>query len=213
MQRREFLQCAALLTAGTGVVPAGWSLSNEQSKMLAAQPDYIDQHEPALFSDAQRRAVSAAADQIIPRTDTPGALDARVPRFIELMAERWFTDEERDVFVSGLDALLAEAGGDFAGLDPAAQLALLEALEEEAGDSTWYEFFSTMRVWDESAPFICQLKELVVLGFMLSEVGSTQFLRTNPMGEFVGDIPLAPDDSAYVKDTLARTLAREGASS
>jgi hypothetical protein len=64
-------------------------------------------------------------------------------------------------------------------------------------------------VWDDSAPFICQLKELTVLGFTLSEVGATQFLRPNPMGRLDGSLPLGPDDSAYDKESMLRSFSRE----
>lgn len=209
MRRREFLQCAALLSAGTSIAPRGWALTTEQSAFLAARPPYIDQYTPTLFDTAQRAAISAAAEQIIPRTDTPGANDAQAPRFIELMVQDWFTESERAAFLAGLDDLQGRSGGSFAKLDPSAQLEVLEELESESADSSWYDFGSTLRIWDDAAPFICQLKELTVLGFNLSEVGATQFLRINPMGKFDGDYPLTAGDGAYDKDTLLRKLAME----
>ena len=212
MRRREFLQVAALLSAGTSVIPKGWALTPEQSEFLASRPPYIEQHTPTLFSQRQRAAVTAAAEQIIPRTDTPGAIDAGAPRFIELLVQDWFTDSERHDFLAGLDDLLQRSGGDFAALGAAEQLAVLETLEDESADSPWYDFGSTLRMWDDTAPFICQLKELTVLGFNLSEVGATQFLRINPMGKFDGDYPLVAGDGAYDKDTLLRKLAMESSS-
>ena len=75
-------------------------------------------------------------------------------------------------------------------------------------DAAWFEIGNVTRLWDETAPFICQLKELTVLGFMLSEVGSKQFLRENPMGSFEGDLPLAKDDSAYAAEMPMRLITR-----
>tara|TARA_B100000579_G_scaffold120119_1_gene96687 strand:- start:89 stop:397 length:309 start_codon:yes stop_codon:yes gene_type:complete len=91
----------------------------------------------------------------------------------------------------------------------ARQLDLLEAFESEAADSNWYQFANTLRVWDEDAPFICQLKELTVLGFLLSEKGAREFLQINPMGIFDGSYPLQSDYSSYEKHTLVRLLSRE----
>ena len=65
-----------------------------------------------------------------------------------------------------------------------------------------------MRIWDSEAPFICQIKELTVLGFMLSEIGSKEFLRPNPMGEFKGDAQLNPNDSSYATQIPIRVLAK-----
>ena len=209
MNRREFIQCAAMLAAGTAVAPAGWTLSEEQSRFLAARAPYIDRPSPGLFNPAQMAAVTAAADVTIPRTDTPGAIDAGVPRFIELMAADWFSDDERQRFMAGVDDLNARASGDFAGRTAGEQVAILETLEEAASDAEWYGFGATLRIWDSEAPFICQFKELTALGFLLSKTGSREFLRPNPMGKFDGDYPLGPDDPAYDKHTMLRMMAKE----
>lgn len=209
MNRRDFLQCAALLTAGTGVIPATWSMNHEQTAFLAAQPNFIDRESVSFFSDAQRATIMAIADQIIPETDTPGAITAGTPRFIELMVANWLNDDERKVFMDGLADLQQRSGGAFADLDSAGQLQLLEQFEEEAADASWFELGNVLRIWDEDAPFICQVKELTVLGFMLSEVGSTQFLRENPMGSFDGALPLADSDPAYASELPIRLMVRE----
>ena len=209
MNRREFLQCAALLTAGASALPSTWAMNQEQTAFLASQPNYIDRQPLTFFSEAQRAAVAAVAEQIIPATDTPGAIDAGAPRFIELMVANWFNEEERALFMTGLAQLQQRSGGSFITLSHPGQLALLEQLEEEAGDAAWFEIGNVTRVWDSTAPFICQIKELAVLGFMLSEVGSRQFLRGNPMGSFEGDLPLARDDSAYAAQLPMRLMARD----
>ncbi len=197
MNRREFLQAAAVLTAGATTLPRGWAMSGEQQAFLAAQPDYIDRHEVDFFTPSQRAAIRAMAEQVIPATDTPGAIDAGVPRFIELMVADWFNEEERQSFMQGMAGFLAAVDGEFSTLPPEAQLALMEEAETAAQDSGWYDAGATMHLWSADAPFICQLKELTVLGFFLSEPGATQVLRDNPMGSFEGNIPLARDDSAY----------------
>ena len=209
MNRRDFLQCAAVFAAGASSIPTSWALSNEQSRFLAAQANYIDRKPLSYFSALQRATVTAAAEQVIPATDTPGATDAGVARFIELMVADWFNDAERALFDAGLTDLMARADGNFAALSGPQQLQLLEQLEAEAGDAQWYNLGNVTRVWDSQAPFICQFKELTVLGFMLSEVGGTQFLRENPMGSFNGSLPLATDDAAYVAELPMRMLSSE----
>ena len=209
MNRREFLQCAAVLAAGATALPSSWVMSAEQTAFLAAQPSYLEQRQPTLFSARQRAAVAAVAEQIIPATDTPGATEAGVPRFIELMVADWFTDAERQFFMRGLAGLQERAGGDFSGLSPEAQLTLLEQLEEEGSDAAWYEIGNVMRLWDDTAPFICQIKELTVLGFFLSEVGASQALRINPMGVFEGDIALGAGETTYAAELPTRSIAGE----
>ena len=206
MNRREFLQCAAVLAAGVSTLPSGWAMNSEQQGFLAAQANYIDRQPLTFFTPAQRAVVAVIAEQVIPKTDSPGASDAGVPRFIELMVADWFDDDERKLFMDGLVDLQQRADGGFANLSPAAQLTLLEQVEEETADASWYDIGNVLRVWDDTAPFICQFKELTVLGFFLSEVGAKQVLRINPMGEFKGDIPLAPDDPAYASNLPMRLI-------
>jgi len=207
MKRREFLQCAAVLAAGATAIPNGWSMNAEQKTFLAARRNYIDSRPLGFFTDQQRATITAIAEHIIPATDTPGATAAGVPRFIELMIADWFNDDERTVFMSGLADLENRAGGSFSSMSTQQQLSLLEKLEGESSDASWYKLGNFMRVWDDTAPFICQLKEFTVLGFFLSEVGASQALRTNPMGSFDGDIPLQSGDSAYATGTPIRIMA------
>jgi gluconate 2-dehydrogenase gamma chain len=133
MNRREFLQCAALLVAGSAASP--WALSVEQRTFLAARPDYVDSAPLQFFSAIQRAAVKSAADHVIPATDTPGAVAAGAERFVELMVADWFHEDERAAFMTGLEDLQARSQGDFARLSFDEQLALLETLEDEASDA------------------------------------------------------------------------------
>jgi hypothetical protein len=119
------------------------------------------------------------------------------------MVADWFTTQERDYFLNGLDDLLAHNHG-FIDLLASAQIKILEQLEDDASDSAWFDYGNTTRVWDGEAPFICQFKELTVLGFLLSEVGSQQVLRPNPMGSFKGDIPLLDTDVSYAAELPMR---------
>ena len=207
MKRRELLQCAALLAAGATAAPKLWALTSQQSRFLAAQPAYIDRQAATFFTPDQRAVVAAMVQQIIPATETPGALEAGVPKFIELMVADWFNDAERSVFLDGLVEIERRSGGQFAKMSVQDQLALLEVLEAESADHSWYGVGETLRVWDDSAPFICQFKEITVLGFLLSDVGSKQFLRSNSMGSFDGDTVLASTDSAYAMPILLRVMA------
>ncbi|EEB78401.1 hypothetical protein GPB2148_117 [marine gamma proteobacterium HTCC2148] len=202
MNRREFLQCAAILVSGASASQLGVALTQEQQVYLAAAPDY-NQGATRLLNDAQRKTIAAMCEIVIPRTDTPGAIDAGVPRFIELMATDWLNDEERTIFLAGLADLeasvAADYGSSFDELDAAQQLALMEDLEAKASESSWYDFANTRRDFVSDAPFICQLKELTIWGFFTSEKGGTQVLRYNAMPMyFDGDVPLSPDQSSWL---------------
>ena len=53
--------------------------------------------------------VTAMADQILPKTDTPGALDVGVPAFIDRMLAGYYTDKERGIIRGGLVAVATDA--------------------------------------------------------------------------------------------------------
>jgi gluconate 2-dehydrogenase gamma chain len=201
MNRREFLQCAAILISGSSAAQLGFSLSEEQKVYLASAPDY-NTHKVNYFSPAQREIVTAMAEVIIPRTDTPGAIDAGVPHYIELMVADWFNDGERAIFDAGLadmeTQIPIEYGKPFVQLTAKEQLKILEDLEDAASDSSWYDMGNVQRDFVEDAPFICQIKELTIWGFFTSEEGGSQVLRYDPMPMyFDGDIPLSPEDSSW----------------
>ena len=60
MNRREFMECAAILISGVSASQLGWTLSAEQRQHLASAPAYIER-EVDYFNAAQRRAVAAIA--------------------------------------------------------------------------------------------------------------------------------------------------------
>lgn len=202
MNRREFLQCAAILVSGMSANQASFGLTEEQQAYLAAAPDY-NTGESDYLSEAQRRIIGAMAEVVIPRTDTPGAIDAGVPRFIELMARDWLNEQERAIFEAGLAdverRIPGQYGASFDQLDADTQLQIMEDLEDEASGSPWYDFGNVQREFISDAPFICQIKELTIFGFFTSERGGREVLRYNPLPMyFDGDIPLEPGQSSWV---------------
>ena len=200
MNRREFMQCAALLVSGVAATRISLALSDEQKHYLA-KANY--NRTPAdYFNEAQRRTVAAVAETIIPATDTPGAIDAGVQHFIELMVQDWLNKRERDTFDQGLAELMASTqasyGKSYEVLKPAQQRDSLEALESAASDSAWYDFGNTQRNFISEARFICQIKELTIWGFFTSETGATQVLRYEAMPmTFDGNRELGSNDSSW----------------
>lgn len=208
MNRRQFLECAAILVSGAAVNQLGFALSEEQLTYLGSEPAY-NSHPVNYFSESQRKILAAIAETIIPTTDTPGAIEAGVPNFIELMVRDWLNDEERTIFNAGLKDIETripkELGKSYDQLTGDQQLAILEALETAASDSAWYVRGNVRRAFISDAPFICQVKELTVWGFFTSEEGVKQTLRYNPMPmKFDGHYPRSPGDSTWAPFTFYR---------
>ena len=202
MKRREFLECTAILFTGATASQLGFSLSEEQRVYLATAPNYIDQKVTYLTPE-QRATLAAMTETIIPRTETPGAIDADVPRYIELMAQQWMNDAERAIFDSGLASLMnemqAEFGKPLEQLDENTRSSVLQRMEDAVSDHPWFMPGSIMGGESTSdVPFICQVKELTVFGFFTSEVGGAEVLRYDPMPmQFESDTPLGAEESSW----------------
>jgi hypothetical protein len=142
----------------------------------------------AVLTAAQARTVAAAAERVIPRTDTPGASDANVTAFIDHMLAHWYSDAERTAFVAGLPELDARAqaagGASFVALSRGQQTAMLEALDEEVTRLRKTNADAANNHW------FGMLKYLTVFGYCTSKVGMTQHLATWPLpGRYDGDAP------------------------
>lgn len=193
MNRREVLQRAALTLGYAVSAPFAAAVLNgcKAKPELAFTPKFLD--------EKQARLVSALAEAILPRTDTPGAIDAGVPGFIDDMVGTVYSPEQQKEFTDGLAAFEAEAG-DFVDASSEEQLAFItkkntEALSGGGGSQSegWWAAGS-----GKSKPFFLQFKELTVLGFFTSEPGATQVLQYKQVyGPFKGCVPLKEVGKAW----------------
>jgi hypothetical protein len=158
------------------------------------------------LSEAQRALVEAFADRIIPETDTPGAVQAGVGDYIELMLREGFLPEDRDHFLQGLAALerlcMERYHKPYVLLGAAEQDALMQVLDEEA--ERWRSLGNARGpdpVGADAAPrppVFVMLKELTVIGYYTSEIGAAQELRFVPVpGRYVPCVSISSEDRAF----------------
>lgn len=180
MNRREWLKCFSALTIGAVAAPS--LLATFDAYAAAQTPGYA----PTFFDAPQTRLVTAVADIIIPRSDTPGAIDAGVPAFIDQMFTSVYTREEQQRYLASLAAFDRAGGKPFLQLDEKQRKALVKKLHEQAlGDPADSAKAS-------AANFVLMTKKLTMMGFFLSEPGCTQVLQYAAVpGAFHADIPLA----------------------
>lgn len=171
MQRRDFLQIAVMLG---GITASG--LARALASSAGEAPAALRHITPP-----QRQQIAVLAELVIPRTDTPGAVDAGVPAFIEHILNVWYTDTEYQIFSEGLQTLEREAqqrfGKAFVNLDEARQTSLLAEQEIHARDQLRLHpprqgSAAEKPLIDEHAPFFNKLKELVVVGYYTSEAAA-----------------------------------------
>ena len=198
MNRREALRRTALALGYTISAPLAAAVLNG----CAAKPDMA--FVPKFFNEEQARLISILAETILPRTDTPGAIDAGVPGFIDDMVATVYSAEQQKNFTDDLTAFAEQAkkeiGDDFIDATPEQQLDYVKKMNTEllsGNDASqsegWWAAGS-----GKSKPFFLEIKEVTILGFFTSEAGATQVLQYNQVpGPFKGCVPLSEVGKAW----------------
>lgn len=159
MHRRELLQ----VVGAVALTPLLAPLSAEERVQVARTIHAALGRAPLrILTSAQAACVTSVSEVIIPRTDTPGATDANVTGFVDMLLAGWYKDEDRDRFINGLAAMDAEAvalgGQPFASSTPDIQHALLTRWDAaQSGPETATANYK-------------RLKSLTVYGYFTSEI-------------------------------------------
>lgn len=179
MDRRKFLVAMSAALGTQMIVPL--------QRLIRAHAD-IDPVSftggTELFFEEERAAVAALSEIIIPTTDTPGAIAAGVPAYIEFMLAEWYDKEERTRFLIGIKQVVAYAqateGKAFADLDDAKQTEIVQRMHDGA-----------MPVMKHGGnAFFEHIKQLTLAGYYTSEIGMTVERIYLPVpGRFDGAYP------------------------
>lgn len=160
MERREILKMMALTFGASVALP-------ESAFAKFGEP--LDASKLKFFTPEQRKLVGELAETIIPKTDTPGALDAGVPDWLELIVQDCLEPADQKVITEGLVEIEKRAKEThqkgYAELTTPERIALLTAMEQEAKKK------------GDGKAFIRQFKDLVKFTYVNSEVGGTQALE------------------------------------
>jgi hypothetical protein len=189
MDRRTLLKRIAL--AAGAATWSGETLAIQLSKAANSRLD--DGGKPQAFPQAHKATLAALCELIIPKTDTPGAIEAGVPAFVADMYAHWMVPAERKTVVDGLaqldGAAKAAHGRGFAACTPAEQAALLAPARKAAGSYQQRSHGLDGRLADPTAPFFFKMRDLVTLGYFTSEAGVNGELAYVPVpGRWEGDV-------------------------
>lgn len=184
MKRRRALRNTTLLI--------GSALSGSVLSGLWQSCTSKNSERQGILSRGQFDLVSQLCETIIPETDTPGAIEAGVPEFIELILQDVSTQEEVDNFRSGLqvfdDNCPAITGRSFSACSGEERGSFLLAIED--GQSTIDEM---------SRSFYQTVKHFTLLAYFSSEAGMSQALNYQPIpGKYDPCDDLAPDERISV---------------
>lgn len=184
MKRREVLKTSSLIL---GYSLAGGTVA---AVMQGCKADPALDWEPVNLTTHQVRIVGAMAEMIIPKTDTPGALEAKVDRYIDAILD-CLDSEAKGSFLERLDqfdvAIKKQYRKSFYKCDEGQKTEIMDELVSQSST-------------DRSANVFAQLKEWTVVGYCVSKLGATEHLSWDP-------VPGAPYQACIDYDEVGTTWA------
>ena len=193
MKRRDAIKRTALIM-GYAVSATAMAGVMNGCKADTTTPDAI--WKPQFFSDTQIKNLAEATERILPKTETPGAKDVMVHRFIDELMHSIYKPEESANFKTGLEKLEAAS--------QAAHSKSFNALEDTQKDALLTSAMNAAKAEKEknpdaeNTPFFNELKELTFLGFFSSEKIGKDVLVYDPVpGKYEGCIPLEGNAWTY----------------
>lgn len=189
MNRREALSRVALILGGT-VVGAGVFLEGCKPADRKVMTGLDFQPEDIAYLDE-------VADTILPTTaSSPGAKAAAVGSFMAVMVKDCYDERDQKIFTEGMnklqDACKKKNDKYFMECTPEQRHALLVELDKEQKD------FSKDKKKDDPQHYFRLMKELTLLGYFTSEIGSTKALRyIESPGRYDACIPYKKGDKAW----------------
>jgi hypothetical protein len=198
LKRREAVSRIAMLVGGVFSAPTLFAMEAKNAGVIAEAGTFS-------LTDLQRKIVAAVAEHIIPRTTTPGAIDAGVPAFIEMMLNDCYKKPEHVSFKKGVDNL---AKAKFLDQTNEAQVAMLTLLEADTKELLKSYSASKVKVGDNvdkdilegagGVPFWRVMKELTLLGYYTSEKGTQASFVYEPVpGRFEVISDMKPDQKSF----------------
>ena len=187
MDRREALKQVSWILGGTVI---GSSIFLEYGCNTSKE-------EVAGFFDKKTLDLLAEiSETILPKTTTPGAKEAKVADFMDVMVKDCYTKEDQLIFTEGLKKLEASCkdaiGKGFMECNAEERTKLLTVLDNQQKE------YTAAKKTEDPAHYFRMIKELTLLGFFTSEVGSTKALKyIESPGSYDGNLPYKKGDRAW----------------
>ncbi|NAS11489.1 gluconate 2-dehydrogenase subunit 3 family protein [Poritiphilus flavus] len=131
MDRRSAIRNTGLLAGASVTLPTFLSLL--QSCKRETRLDW----EPEFFTRDEAKTISTLVDMILPRTETPGALDVKVDIFIDKVIARTYEEQDQEAMRKAIadfnEDCLKNHGSVFNDLNESEKIKVLEAAEKSSG--------------------------------------------------------------------------------
>jgi ABC-type uncharacterized transport system auxiliary subunit len=186
--RRMFMKKMVALFGATtaATVLAGCSIP-EAEKFAVQRPNPISGN---LFSEHELTVLYSLCETILPKTDTPSAVEVGCHEFVPHQLQHCHSKQQQDDCIQILNTVDIHAnnkfGKTFVLLQPQQQQQLLVDIESDKVST------------DIEKGQFRFLKALIVFGYFTSEVGVTKALNYQPVpGGFIGSIPANSDTKSW----------------
>lgn len=189
MNRRDALRKTGLLAGSAVAAPSLFSLLQacSQTPRLGWIPQFLNED--------QAQFISSFVDTILPKTETPGALDVKTDMFLDLVYAKTYSPEGQAKVKADIDQFNANCkanyGKVFAELTVEDQTACLK--NHEANTATFNRGVWGTAVGEQKpVAFYRQLKSQAMWGYFSSEEIGKNVLSYDPIpGEYKGCIPVS----------------------
>ncbi|MBM3401186.1 MAG: gluconate 2-dehydrogenase subunit 3 family protein [Bacteroidetes bacterium] len=187
MDRREAIQKVSWILGGT-IIGSSIFLEYGCHSNTQQTADFFDKSTTDLLNEI--------AETILPKTNTPGAKDAKVGEFMNVMVKDCYTKADQDVFKAGIQSLekgcKLKTGKNFMDCSLEERTSYLSFVDAEQ------KAYTVAKAVEDPAHYFRMMKELTLLGFFTSEVGATKALRyIETPGSYNGNLPYKKGDRAW----------------
>ena len=158
MKRRDLLK--------TGVYGfAGVTLSSTLISTLQSCSS-IEKYNPVYFLKTEFSLLTNIVDFFIPKTETPGALDMKVPQFIDIIISETYNNETKNNFFNKLKLLIEDFKSN--NIDLSDYNSMKSKFVSDFNNKTHQEIYN-------------QIRDLTVWGFKTSKEIAVNVLNYNPI--------------------------------
>jgi hypothetical protein len=195
MDRRSALKKAGVLAGSAVAIPSFFSLlqSCKSENRLGWQPLF--------FTETEAKTIAAILDMILPRTDTPGALDVKSDIFIDKVIAKTYDEEAQAKMRTEIAAFNSECeknfGNAFVELNPADREKVLQAAEKNSGKfspGVW----GTAVGKQEPIGFYRSIKSMAIWAYFTSEEIGKNVLAYDPIpGTYEPCMPLSEGQNRW----------------
>jgi hypothetical protein len=169
MNRREALKKTVFFA---GIAVSG---STAFTLLQGCQSKYNQKWEPAYFTKEEFILVSSICDVVLPKTNTPGALQLHLPEFLDVMLNDCIPDADK-IFRKTLkdfsESMVNQYSKPFEKCNSRQQLEIISGLEEKSNPETDK---------DQKYLFYTVLKDITRFGYLTSEYVMKNLLDYQPI--------------------------------